>query len=41
MASSVHRILSGGRLQSELVGNAFRRYLHYKDPLNDEPIEPM
>ena len=41
MASSVHRILSVVRLQSELVGSSFRRYLHYKDPLNSEPIKSM
>ena len=38
MASSVHRISSGVRLEPELVGSAFRRFLHYKDSLIDEPI---
>ena len=41
MASPVHRILSGVRLQSGLVGNAFHRCLRYKDPHNHEPIKSL
>lgn len=38
VAPSLHRIFSGGGLRSNLVGSSLRRYTHYKDPLNPEPV---
>ena len=39
VALSLHRIFSGSGLRSNPVGNSFRRYSYYRDPLYPEPVK--